>query len=106
MADNSADAPKRRNGPGRPFQPGQSGNPGGAPKRLAELSASIREFDNELRDRLLRIARNENDKEAREAIRLLWAYAHGNPRQVVTDGEGNAVNFGVVFLPEKNLAPK
>jgi hypothetical protein len=103
VADNSADAGKRRNGPGRPFKPGQSGNPGGAPKRLAELSASIREFDNELRDRLLEIARSDSAKDAREAIKLLWAYAHGNPRQVVTDGEGNAVNFGVVFLPAKKL---
>ena len=29
MAENSGGAAKRRRGPGRPFQPGQSGNPGG-----------------------------------------------------------------------------
>lgn len=103
VADNSGDAPKRKNGPGRPFQKGVSGNPGGAPKRLEALAASIREFDNELRDKLLSIARSDSMKDSREAIKLLWAYAHGSPRQVVTDEAGNAVNLGVVFLPAKKL---
>jgi hypothetical protein len=34
MAENSEETAKR--GPGRPFQPGQSGNPGGRPKGLRE----------------------------------------------------------------------
>lgn len=85
------------------FKQGESGNPGGRPKRLEALAASIREFDDELRDKLLAIARSDSAKDAREAIKLLWSYAHGLPRQVVTDGEGNAINFGVVFLPEKKL---
>jgi hypothetical protein len=102
VAENSGDAPRAR-GPGRPFAPGQSGNPGGKPKKLEALAASIREFDDELRDKLLSIARSDSTKDAREAIKLLWSYAHGLPRQVVTDTEGNAVNFGVVFLPAKKL---
>lgn len=102
MAESSGGAPRGR-GPGRPFQPGQSGNPGGKPKKLEALAASIREYDDELRDKLLAIARSDSLKDAREAIKLLWAYAHGNPRQVVTDTEGNTVNFGVVFLPAKKL---
>jgi hypothetical protein len=102
VAESSGNAPRGR-GPGRPFQPGQSGNPGGKPKKLEVLAASIREFDDELRDRLLKIARDDNDKEAREAIRLLWSYAHGLPRQVVTDEAGTVGSLGVVFLPAKKL---
>lgn len=103
MAENTADSPKRKNGPGRPWAKGQSGNPGGKPKKLEALAASIREFDDELRDRLLLIAREGSDKDAREAIKLLWSYAHGNPRQVITDEDGNAVRSAIVILPEKAL---
>lgn len=34
----------RRRGPGRPFLPGQSGNPAGRPRRLLALEAQIREL--------------------------------------------------------------
>lgn len=36
MAQNNGPEPKRRGG-GRPFQPGQSGNPGGRPKAVREV---------------------------------------------------------------------
>jgi hypothetical protein len=36
MAGSSAGAAKRRRRPGRPFEPGQSGNPGGRAKRTQE----------------------------------------------------------------------
>lgn len=100
MAENSDDSAKRR-GPGRPFEPGKSGNPGGKPKKLEALAASIREFDDELRDKLLSIARDAEPKDATAAIKLLWSYAHGLPRQVVTDADGNAVSLGLVILPER-----
>jgi hypothetical protein len=35
MAENNIPATKKRRGPGRPFQKGQSGNPGGRPKGVA-----------------------------------------------------------------------
>lgn len=39
MAENSGAEPKRKRqpGPGRPFRPGQSGNPGGRPRGVAEF---------------------------------------------------------------------
>jgi hypothetical protein len=36
--------PTRARGPGRPFRPGQSGNPSGRPKSLTALEAQIREL--------------------------------------------------------------
>ncbi len=35
MAENSSPTAKPKRGPGRPFEPGQSGNPGGRPRGLA-----------------------------------------------------------------------
>lgn len=102
MADNSTDAAKPARGPGKPFAKGQSGNPGGKPKKLEELAASIREFDDELRDRLLLIVRNDEAKEVIAAVKLLWSYAHGNPRQVVTDADGNSVPLGLIILPARD----
>ena len=34
MAGNSDEKPKRRRGPGRPFKPGESGNPNGRPPAI------------------------------------------------------------------------
>jgi hypothetical protein len=93
--------PENRDDAGR-FPQGVSGNPGGRPKKLEALAASIREFDDELRDKLLAIVRTGSDKDAREAIKLLWSYAHGLPRQVVTDADGNAVHLGLVILPNES----
>jgi hypothetical protein len=39
-----SDEPAQARGPGRPFRPGQSGNPSGRPKSLAALEAQIREL--------------------------------------------------------------
>lgn len=96
-------APKVR---GRPFQSGNCANPGGRPKKEPELAAKIREMDDELRARLEHIALHGAHKDSVPAIKLLWSYAHGLPRQVVTDVDGNAVHLGVVILPEKKLLGK
>lgn len=59
LAENSqgsARSRKRGRGPGKPFQPGVSGNPGGRPKALKELKERIQVRGDELVDELLRIA--------------------------------------------------
>ena len=43
MAENSSAERKKRRGPGRPFKPGKSGNPGGRPKAITELREMARE---------------------------------------------------------------
>lgn len=58
----SSDGTTRRRGPGRPFQPGQSGNPGGRPK--SDVARLIREKtgDGETLVEFL-LAVKDNDKE-------------------------------------------
>src|SRR5919109_631123 len=55
-SDGSASSGKRGRGPGRPFKPGQSGNPGGRPRALTELKERIQLRGADLVDHLLAIA--------------------------------------------------
>lgn len=63
MADNS-DPERPRRGPGRPFQPGESGNPGGKPKKLREIEAMLD-------------AEHRTVEQIRETFRVLREVAHG-----------------------------
>jgi len=47
-------------GPGRPFQKGISGNPGGRPKTLAEVQELARHYGARAIEVLVDIAENEN----------------------------------------------
>lgn len=64
MAENSNLPAKTKRGPGRPFQPGQSGNPGGRPKVIE----SIRDAARNLGDKALGVlagALESDDERAR-----------------------------------------
>lgn len=41
MAENNEQSASKRRGPGRPFKPGQTGNPGGRPKGLAAMVREV-----------------------------------------------------------------
>jgi hypothetical protein len=43
VAESSDYQPKRRRGPGRPFQPGQSGNPGGRRRKIQDIEEMLDE---------------------------------------------------------------
>ncbi len=75
----------------RPWKAGESGNPGGRPKKLAELSIKIQEMDEKHRARLEMIADEGEHKDSIAAIKLLWAYAYGNPTQAITGADGVAL---------------
>lgn len=99
------DTPANRDETGR-FPPGVCGNVNGRPKKLPELAAKISTFDDELLERLLVIARTGAHKDSVGSIKLMWSYAHGNPVQAITDGDGKPL-FGqseVVIAALKKLA--
>ena len=79
MAANSKGTAKPR---GRPFQPGQSGNPSGRPAVAKEFRERCREFmESEGWTSLISMAQNPKDRDRYRALDLLAAYAYGKPKQ-------------------------
>jgi hypothetical protein len=69
---------------GRPFQPGQSGNPGGRPRVIAELRELARAHAPEAVAELARLAKDAKSETARiAAIKELLDRAYGKPTQFV-----------------------
>jgi hypothetical protein len=105
-AGNSDDAaPKRVIG--RPFQPGQSGNPSGRPKAARELSELVRslitdgEGRNKIVERLVEIAMTGRPGAPTtvRAAEVLLERGYGKAPVTVEDAEGNAVSAGLILLP-------
>jgi uncharacterized protein DUF5681 len=83
-----AEKNRRKTAGGRPFQPGESGNPAGRPKgvpnkatQVAKEIAAALVDDPAYRRRLLRDLRSRKVASAIEA--MLWHYACGVPKQTV-----------------------
>jgi hypothetical protein len=69
---------------GRPFQPGQSGNPGGRPAIVGELRELARAHAPEAVAELARLAKDAKSETARiAAIKELLDRAYGKPTQFV-----------------------
>lgn len=98
MAENNAETPKKKRGPGRPFQKGQSGNPGGRPAVAKEFRQRCREFmENEGWEKLFALARG--GKEQKFALELIAAYAYGRPKQGVEIVGEDGGPLQIVVLP-------
>ena len=85
----------------RPWKPGQSGNPGGRPKRdiAAEIARAIFERDTEA---IERVFATELKKGNSRVFTALADRAYGKPRQSLDfsaeDGESNPVRLEIVFV--------
>lgn len=90
---------------GRPFEPGQSGNPNGRPKRrhLADMLGEElakpsrrdgRSRDQRLVERLVTIALEGKRAEALRAMQLIFAYRDGLPIARTETGEPGAFERG------------
>lgn len=88
------------------FKKGVSGNPTGRSKKLAALAMKISEMDDTHRLRLEYIAANGKAQDSIAAIKLLWAYAHGNPTQPISGPEDGPIQVQAVDLLQslQNLA--
>ena len=84
MADSSEEQPKRR-GPGRPFKPGESGNPAGSKPRDPELQALAREYSIPALRRVISIMENPatEDDTALRAAGMIIDRGYGKAPQKV-----------------------
>jgi len=81
------------------WKKGQSGNPGGRPKRPAALVQACRAFNEEGLRILRNIARKKSNREGDRirAVELILAYGNGKPKQAVelTGEDGNPIQVEV-----------
>jgi hypothetical protein len=91
VADSST--PERKNGPGRPFPKGVSGNPGGKAKAVREAIEAFRHPADlkRLRLRLLELADSDDGRTAVAAIREYHDRALGKAPQAITGEDGGPV---------------
>lgn len=97
MAQNSQQTAKpKRRGSGKPFQPGQSGNPGGRPKENAEVKELARAHTKRAVERLAFWMESDNAKASVSASQALLDRGWGKPAQAITGEDGQPLVPAVV----------
>jgi hypothetical protein len=80
---------------GRPFQKGQSGNPGGKPRKTAAIEALAQQHADKA---IAALVEALDGKDRVQAAGLLLAYAYGKPRQQI-EHSGEMARRYVVRTP-------
>lgn len=79
---------------GKPFQPGQSGNPGGRPKEINEVKELARNHTVEALERLAFWMRSDNAKASVSASSSLLERAWGKaPQAIVGDDSADPIKM-------------
>lgn len=97
MAESNQKQPKRR-GPGKPFAKGQSGNPGGRPKEVAEVRELARQYTEEAVDTLATIMRSAKEPAAARvrAAESILDRGYGKASQPI-DGDGDGGPLQIII---------
>lgn len=98
MAANSEKTASRGRGKGRPFQPGQSGNPSGRPKATPEQKdalAAIRDLAPEASSVLLSVMRDERSPAAARlrAVEIVLERTYGKAEASLRVDDGREVTL-------------
>jgi hypothetical protein len=95
VGESSQQQPRRR-GPGRPFPPGVSGNPGGRPKDVGEVRALARKYTLLAVNTLVRLAKSaDKDAVRATAAAALLDRGWGRPVQPVSGENGGPIMIQV-----------
>jgi hypothetical protein len=89
VADSSKS--ERKNGPGRPFPKGVSGNPGGMPKEIADVKRKLRALLPEATETLHKLLKHKDGKVRIMAVREVYDRTMGKPTQPISDPNGKPV---------------
>jgi hypothetical protein len=86
---------------GKPWQKGQSGNPGGRPKVAADVKEEARKYTNEALRRLVHWMRSKDPQASIRAATALLDRGCGKPAQAVVGEEGGPVHFTLSWKGDK-----
>jgi hypothetical protein len=101
VADDSKPQPKRKNGPGRPFVKGQSGNPAGVPKAFLEVRRQLAELLPKATQTLAELLDHEDGKVRVMAVKEVYDRTMGKPTQPITGENGEPLKIDLVPLLER-----
>lgn len=97
MPENSTPEPKakrKQRGKGRPFQKGQSGNPGGRPLVLEEVRKLAASYSVEAMQTVYELMmKSPEDRTRLAAASLMLDRAFGKPSQAITGDDGGAIKI-------------